>query len=340
MSAAFFSADLRRGPPTLPRGREQGRRRRPASRPSAEGRGGRGDRHRYGAARSGRRDQAVHRELGHAWPGRLLRLGLPARAARTTSCATRAADRGIALLLIHAVNPFGFSHLKRTNEDNIDLNRNFNDFATPYPDNPVYEQVHDLLVPKAWPPSRRERGAARGRDGAPRRPARPRRVERPGQASRRTLLLRHRAGLEQRHDTLDPAHARHEAAAHRLDRRPYRPRPLRPWREDLRPPFRRDHGARQGLVGQRPDRQHGGANRCRRAPIGHITGCAPEECPGAAITPTTLEYGTVPNPVVRHALRGEAWLAGHPDAPDGPGPGQSGARCATPSTSMPTTGRA
>jgi len=49
--------------------------------------------------------------------------------------------------------------------------------------------------------------------------------------------------------------------------------------------------------------------------IGHITGCAPEECPGAAITPTTLEYGTVPNPVVRHALRGEAWLAGHPDAP-------------------------
>ncbi len=50
--------------------------------------------------------------------------------------------------------------------------------------------------------------------------------------------------------------------------------------------------------------------------IGHITGCAPEECPQAAITPTTLEYGTVPNPVVRRALRGEAWLAGHPDAPD------------------------
>lgn len=23
----------------------------------------------------------------------------------------------------------------------------------------------------------------------------------------------------------------------------------------------------------------------------------------------------MPNPVVRHALRGEAWLAGHPDAP-------------------------
>ncbi len=67
--------------------------------------------------------------------------------------ARRANDRGVALLLIHAVNPFGFSHLKRTNEDNIDLNRNFNDFSTPYPDNPVYEEIHDLLVPDAWPPS-------------------------------------------------------------------------------------------------------------------------------------------------------------------------------------------
>ena len=28
-------------------------------------------------------------------------------------------------VLIHAVNPFGFSHLRRVNEDNVDLNRNF-----------------------------------------------------------------------------------------------------------------------------------------------------------------------------------------------------------------------
>ena len=32
---------------------------------------------------------------------------------------------GTALLLIHAVNPFGFAHLRRVNEDNVDLNRNF-----------------------------------------------------------------------------------------------------------------------------------------------------------------------------------------------------------------------
>ena len=65
----------------------------------------------------------------------------------------RAADGGTAVLLIHAVNPYGFSHLTRTNEDNIDLNRNFGDFSRPYPANPVYEEVHALLAPAAWPPS-------------------------------------------------------------------------------------------------------------------------------------------------------------------------------------------
>ena len=30
----------------------------------------------------------------------------------------------VALIMIHAVNPFGFAHLRRVNEDNVDLNRN------------------------------------------------------------------------------------------------------------------------------------------------------------------------------------------------------------------------
>src|SRR3546814_17941537 len=36
---------------------------------------------------------------------------------------------GIGILLIHAVNAYGFSWGHRTNEDNIDLNRNFCDFS-------------------------------------------------------------------------------------------------------------------------------------------------------------------------------------------------------------------
>ena len=55
-------------------------------------------------------------------------------------------------LVIHGVNPYGFSHLRRTNEDNVDVNRNFIDFANP-PQNEGYAEVHDLLVPEIWPPS-------------------------------------------------------------------------------------------------------------------------------------------------------------------------------------------
>lgn len=61
-------------------------------------------------------------------------------------------ERQVALLLVHAINPYGFSHLRRTNEDNIDLNRNFIDFAQP-PRNPRYAAVHDLMLPPEWPPT-------------------------------------------------------------------------------------------------------------------------------------------------------------------------------------------
>ena len=45
--------------------------------------------------------------------------------------AVRAA--GVAVVFLHALNPYGFSHLHRTNEDNVDMNRNFRDFSTPPP---------------------------------------------------------------------------------------------------------------------------------------------------------------------------------------------------------------
>ena len=38
---------------------------------------------------------------------------------------------GVRLVMIHALNPFGFAHLRRVNEDNVDLNRNFVDHAAP-----------------------------------------------------------------------------------------------------------------------------------------------------------------------------------------------------------------
>lgn len=64
----------------------------------------------------------------------------------------KARAAGIGVLLVHALNPYGFSYSHRTNEDNIDLNRNFCDFSRPLPENPHYGTLHPLLVPEAWPP--------------------------------------------------------------------------------------------------------------------------------------------------------------------------------------------
>ncbi|MGB3277373.1 MAG: DUF2817 domain-containing protein [Castellaniella sp.] len=53
----------------------------------------------------------------------------------------------IGVLLVHAVNPYGFAHVLRTNEHNVDLNRNFIDFSKPVPGNPEYRTLHALLCP-------------------------------------------------------------------------------------------------------------------------------------------------------------------------------------------------
>ncbi|MCC9308320.1 M14 family metallopeptidase [Kitasatospora sp. RB6PN24] len=58
----------------------------------------------------------------------------------------RSAGRDTGVLLVHALNPYGFAHLRRVNEDNIDLNRNFVDHDDP-PHNDAYELVHAALVP-------------------------------------------------------------------------------------------------------------------------------------------------------------------------------------------------
>lgn len=65
------------------------------------------------------------------------------------------ASQDVAVMLVHAVNPFGFSHLHRTNESNVDINRNAVRFDVPLPRNDAYEAAHPLLVPDVWPPPER-----------------------------------------------------------------------------------------------------------------------------------------------------------------------------------------
>lgn len=55
----------------------------------------------------------------------------------------------LAVCLVHALNPYGFAWVRRVNEDNVDLNRNFVDFSSP-PRNEGYDRIADLLVPQRW----------------------------------------------------------------------------------------------------------------------------------------------------------------------------------------------
>ena len=57
-----------------------------------------------------------------------------------------------AVMMIHAVNPYGFAHLRRVNEDNVDLNRNFIDFAKGVPANKGYRDLRDVVNPVSWNP--------------------------------------------------------------------------------------------------------------------------------------------------------------------------------------------
>jgi hypothetical protein len=56
---------------------------------------------------------------------------------------------GLALVLLHAFNPYGFAWVRRVNEDNVDINRNFADLANP-PSNDGYDTLADAIAPPTW----------------------------------------------------------------------------------------------------------------------------------------------------------------------------------------------
>jgi hypothetical protein len=59
---------------------------------------------------------------------------------------------GSALVLVHALNPWGFAQLRRVNENNVDLNRNFLPARTGYGGAPrLYPVLDPLLNPRSRP---------------------------------------------------------------------------------------------------------------------------------------------------------------------------------------------
>lgn len=65
-----------------------------------------------------------------------------------------------ALVLVHAINPYGFAWLRRVTEDNIDLNRNNLDHGAGHPANEKYAEIHAWLTPRDWTGPGRERADA------------------------------------------------------------------------------------------------------------------------------------------------------------------------------------
>ncbi|MBS0470087.1 MAG: M14 family metallopeptidase [Proteobacteria bacterium] len=62
------------------------------------------------------------------------------------------APKGTKIVLLHALNPYGFAWDRRVNEDNADINRNCVDFTNP-PENAPYDALAEFISPKDIAPA-------------------------------------------------------------------------------------------------------------------------------------------------------------------------------------------
>jgi len=228
----------------------------------------------------------------------------------------RAERAGVAVLLVHAVNPYGFSHRCRVNEDGIDLNRNFLDFSQPLPVNAGYADLHADLLPETWPPSLAHEealalaevrlGPTAWRDAlSSGQSSHPAGVFYAGQGpawSNRTLrqvLREHGAGCDRIcwidiHTGLGPEGHGEKIYAGRNDPTDLA-RARACWGADVFSPF--EDGS------------------CTAVVRGSAAHSLYDECPQAEPLSLGLEFGTRPFDEVLWAMRVDQWLNQHPDTP-------------------------
>jgi hypothetical protein len=227
---------------------------------------------------------------------------------------------GLAACLVHAINPYGFAWSRRVTHENVDLNRNFIDFAGPLPENPEYDRLAEAVKPADWSEATqaasravllgyaREHGfpaLVQALSGGQYR--HPDGIFYGGTAetwSRRTLteIFRERLsaardiGLIDYHTGLGPEGYAEQIVSAGPDSDEYRRAAL--W-----------HGlAATSLTG-------GDSVSAKLA--GDWLDAAPRLMPHARVTGIALEYGTVPSAEVMDALRADNWLHVHGD-PAGP----------------------
>jgi len=250
--------------------------------------------------------------------------GVQVQALHDADWLEKARASGSAVLYIHALNPYGFSHLRRTTHENVDLNRNFQDFTQPLPDNAAYRALHSLILPEQWPPDAANQAAVTDF------------IAKNGEAAYQSAITQGQHEFADglfyggqsatwSNQTLRRVLRQHAGQAKRVA-----------WINLHTGLGVSGHGERIWAGKDDPAaiaRAHswwgGGDNGNTATPITSIydgsstsaflTGLMwhsiAQEAPQAEYTGIAMEYGTVPVLQVLGALRAEHWLNNHPDAP-------------------------
>ena len=221
---------------------------------------------------------------------------------------------GVAVLYLHALNPYGFSWWRRATQENVDLNRNFLDFSRPLPRNPGYEELAHALVPRQWPPSPQDEAVLQ--DYAQRHgPGGLQQAVSGGQYSHPEGLFYGGQNPTWSHQALRHVLQDHATRCERLAWIDLHTG-LGPCGVGERIAALRDDAAALARA-----RQWWGPNvtsifdgSSSAAQLqGLMWNAAYEEAPQAEYTGIALEYGTVPLAQTIQALRAEHWLEDHPE---------------------------
>ena len=223
---------------------------------------------------------------------------------------------GVAVLYVHGLNPYGFSWWRRVTHENVDLNRNWHDFAKPLPPNAAYETIAQHLLPSAWPPSTENEAALaayaaqHGLKGLQAAVTGGQYTHPQGlffgghtptwsQQTLRHVLQEHgsrcaRLGWIDLHTGLGPnGHGERIFAC--KDDQAALARARDWWGVEVTSIY--DGSSTSALLS------------------GLMWTAAYQECPQAEYTGIAMEYGTEPMAEVIHCLRAEQWLENHPEAP-------------------------
>lgn len=242
-------------------------------------------------------------------------------ALQTHWLATRADERPASMRVvnIHALNPFGMAWVRRVNEDNVDLNRNFVDWSHSPPTNPDYDGIAADVVPSEWTAQEQQRTLEAllglvAEWGFPKVQA----VVSGGQYAHPKGLFYGGTGAVWSHRWL-----RDWCAANLIDAQRVviidLHTGLGPWGHgELIASAAPDGPMFQRALALWPDSKSMMAGDSVSAVLaGDWLAVADELAPNAEVTPICIEYGTVDGVTVLQSLRADAWLHGY-GAPTGP----------------------